>query len=211
MHTSIIPFTATDILEQVQAVLAARSVFALPTDTVYGLSCHFDDPVAIQALYRVKGRPRHKALPILLGDVSLLPLVTQPNSSSLVQYLTEEFWPGPLTMVLEANPSLSPELLAGGSTVAVRVVDNPVFQTIANRFGPLATSSANLSGQPDCNDAASVQDQLRGRIPLIVDGGQTRDNRPSTIVSVHNETVTILREGSLSAAMRAIQQRMKSG
>ncbi len=205
VHTSVIPFSAPDVLNHVQGALEAHGVFALPTDTVYGLACRYDDAAAIRALYHTKGRPGHKALPVLLGDKAHLPLVTQPSSSALVRRLTEQFWPGPMTLVLEAHPDLGPDLLAGGSTVAVRVVDNPVFQTLANRFGPLATSSANLSGHPDCSDAAAVRDQLQGRIPLIVDGGPTRDVRPSTIVSVHREQITILREGSLSAAIRAIQ------
>ncbi len=183
-----------------------HAVFALPTDTVYGLACHYNDPAAIQALYHAKGRPPHKALPVLLGDPAHLPQVTRPVTSALVQRLMEQFWPGPLTLVLEAHPGLAPDLLSGGSTVAVRVVDNPVFQAIANRFGPLATSSANLSGHPDCSDAPAVHQQLQGRIPLIVDGGPTRDTQPSTIVSVHRERITILREGSLSTAIRAIRQ-----
>ncbi len=206
VHTAIVPFSDPAVLHHVQTVLAANMVFALPTDTVYGLACHYRDRTAIQALYRIKERPRHKALPVLLGDTSQLLLVAQPVTSGLIQYLTEQFWPGPLTLVLEAHPDLDPDLLAGGTTVAVRVVDNPIFQSIACRFGPLATSSANLSGYPDCSDVSAVQTQLQGRIPLIVDGGTTRDVRPSTIVSVQQETITIHREGSLSTAIRAIQQ-----
>lgn len=190
------------MLDCVHRVLATGMPFALPTDTVYGLACAYDNPQAIRALYRVKGRPVGKAIPVLLGAMSQLPLVAPASRTDLTAQLMARFWPGPLTIILEAHPALPAALLADGTTVAVRVVDNPVFQAIALRMGPLATTSANLSGQSDCSRASDVLAQLQGRIPLIVDGGPTPETQPSTIVAVANDGITVIREGSLSTAIR---------
>lgn len=206
MHTAIVSAHDDQVLRRVQDILDARLSFALPTDTVYGLACRFDDPQGIQSIYEAKGRPGHKALPVLLGTEDHLSQVTPPSRSPLLRALGERFWPGPLTLILEAGPHLPPDLLAGGSTVAVRVVAHPVFQSIAMVTGPLATTSANRSGDSDCGTAPAVLRQLRGRIPLIVDGGATPETRPSTIVEVQSDTATILREGSLSSAVRAFMQ-----
>lgn len=204
--TTILAAAAPELRSRVQAAAAAHQPFALPTDTVYGLSCPFDDRVAIEALYRVKGRSKDKAIPVLLGTKAQLALVVPPWPSALVKRLADHFWPGPLTIVMEARPGLPSALLGGGDTVAVRVVDHPVFQAVAAFTGPLATTSANLSGRPDCSDAQAVEAQLEGRIPLIVDGGRSPQSRPSTIVQAHGERLRILRAGSLSEAVQNLQR-----
>ena len=202
METQLLPITDDRIMDHVSRAFSAQLPIALPTDTVYGLSCPYDSAAGIEALYRIKGRPLSKAIPILLGASEQLPLVVQPFHSELAAALAARFWPGPLTIILPAQPHLPAALLAGGDTVAVRVVDHPIFQKIALQMGPLATTSANVSGQPDCSHAHEVYRHLQGRIPLIVNAGHSPESQPSTIVKVARQDVTIVRPGSLAAAVR---------
>lgn len=178
-------------------LLMASQVIAAPTDTVYGLVCHYDSEAAIEALYEAKGRPPEKALPILLADEAQLDEVVA-HVSDLARRLMARFWPGPLTLVLPARPHLPARLTAGMTTVAVRVPDHAVLQALARRSGPLASSSANRSGGPDCTSADAVLAQLDERIPLIVDGGTTPGGVPSTVVALGPDGVTILRPGPIA-------------
>lgn len=202
MQTQLLSMADKLTMSQVHHAFALELPIALPTDTVYGLSCPFDSAAGIQALYRVKCRHPSKAIPVLLGAREHLAQVAQPFHSDVAAALAKRFWPGPLTIVLPAQPHLPQDLLAGGTTVAVRVVDHPVFKEIASQMGPLATTSANLSGQPDCSRAQEVFEQLQGRIPLIVNGGQSPESRPSTIVKVVEQEVTVVRLGSLAAEVK---------
>ncbi len=202
METQLLPIADEHIMDHVHRAFAARLPIALPTDTVYGLSCPHDNAAGIKALYRVKGRPFTKAIPVLLGAAEQLPQIARPFHSELAAALAARFWPGPLTIILPAQPHLPAVLLAGGDTVAVRVVDHPVFREIACRTGPLATTSANVSGQPDCHHAQEVYRQLQGRIPLIVDAGPSPESQPSAIVKVTGEDIQIVRSGSLAMTVR---------
>ncbi len=202
MHTQLLSVTDDRLMDHVRRAFAAQLPIAVPTDTVYGLSCPYDSAAGIAALYRIKERPRGKAIPILLGATEQLPQVARPFHSEVAAALAARFWPGPLTIILPAQPHLPAVLLAGGDTVAVRVVDHPAFQSLALQLGPLATTSANVSGQPDCSHAQEVYRHLRGRIPLIVNAGRSPESRPSTIVKVTRQDVAIVRPGSLAPAIR---------
>ena len=199
MQTQMLPISDLTYMDHVRRAFAAHQPIALPTDTVYGLSCPFDSIAGVEALYRVKGRPLGKAIPILLGKMEQLAQVALPFHSNISAALADRFWPGPLTLIVAAHPTVPAELLAGGENVAVRVVDHPIFQAISGQMGPLATTSANLSGQPDCSLATEVYKQLQGRIPFIVDAGQSPEKCPSTIVKVVEQQVTVVRPGSLAA------------
>lgn len=177
-------------------------VIAAPTDTVYGLVCRYDSSQAMHELYRVKDRPPEKALPVLLGDESQLEKVIVGSVSTLAQELITRFWPGPLTLILPALPHLPSVLTAGGSTVGVRIPDQPFLRALARQAGPLASSSANRSGGPECSTAAQVLAQLDGRIPLLVDGGATPLGQASTVLDLSGETPRILREGPLGETIR---------
>lgn len=189
-------------LSAVRRVLAAQACFAMPTDTVYGLCADPRRDASVQSLFAAKGRPESKAIPVLLGSLAQLPEIAAVPLPPLTEHLAEHFWPGPLTLILEARKGLPDALLAGGTTVAVRVVANPVFHRIALATGPLATTSANRSGGRDCQTADQVMIQLAGRIPLVLDGGASPDTRPSTIVRPEGERIHILRTGSLEPAVR---------
>ena len=202
MLTKLVHSEAPDALPAVRQVLAEQACFAMPTDTVYGLCADPRGNKAVQSLFTAKGRPESKAIPVLLGSLEQLPEIAAVPLPPLTARLAEHFWPGPLTLILEARAGLPDALLAGGTTVAVRVVANPVFRRVALATGPLATTSANRSGGQDCQTAAQVMAQLDGRIPLVLDGGASPDTRPSTIVRPEGKGLRILRTGSLEPAVR---------
>ena len=202
MLTKLVHSEDPDALPAVRRVLAEQACFAMPTDTVYGLCADPRGNTAVQSLFTAKGRPESKAIPVLLGSLEQLPEIAAVPLPALTARLAEHFWPGPLTLILEARAGLPDALLAGGTTVAVRVVANPVFRRVALATGPLATTSANRSGGQDCQTAAQVMAQLDGRIPLVLDGGASPDTRPSTIVSPVGKGIRILRTGSLEPAVR---------
>lgn len=193
MNTEIIP--ASEIA-QALCILQDGGVVAFPTDTVYGLGAlAFNNP-AIESLYIAKDRPIEKSIPILIGDLSDLDKVGMDISDMALRFAAR-FWPGPLTCVVPKQPTL-PLAVSATSTVAVRIPDHPDALALLRAAGPMAVTSANLSGQASPNTALEVYDQLKGRIPLILDGGQTPGGIPSTVVDCTGEQPVILREGPLT-------------
>ncbi len=178
------------------AILAQGGLVAFPTDTVYGVGGLAFDPHAIQEIYQVKGRSIEKAIPILVGAPEQLPLVA-PELNPLARRLAERFWPGPLTLVVPKHPGLPPELSIY-PTVGVRMPDHPVALALLQRSGPLAVTSANLSGQASATTAEEVKQQLGGRIALVLDGGRTPGGLPSTVVDCSGLRPNLLRPGPIS-------------
>jgi L-threonylcarbamoyladenylate synthase len=196
LETHIILSDAPLALEQAEKALRAGDLVAFPTDTVYGLGAMLFDAGAVEQLYRVKGREAAKAIAVLVGSEADLPQVAQ-ELSQVASRLARRFWPGPLTLVVPAHPSL-PANLSPLPTVGVRMPDHPVALSLLQRTGPLAVTSANLSGQPSTRSAAEVFAQLGGSIPLILDGGRTPGGKPSTVVDCTRPELVILRQGPIS-------------
>jgi L-threonylcarbamoyladenylate synthase len=193
METEIVP--ATEI-ERALRVLKNGGIVAFPTDTVYGLgSLAFDNP-AIESIYAAKDRPIEKAIPILIGDLGDLDQVADDIPNMALRFASR-FWPGPLTCVVPKKPILPPAISAT-PTVAVRIPDHPDARALLRAAGPMAVTSANISGQPSPSTAQEVYDQLKGRIPLILDGGKTQGGVPSTLVDCTGDKPIILREGPIS-------------
>lgn len=191
----------TKALDQALALLRQGEVIALPTDTVYGVACDSLNPAAIQQLYEVKGRPPQKAIPLLLSSERQLLDVTRELSDEVWE-IAAQLWPGALTLVLKAAPHLPSILLAGQDTVAVRLPDHRVVRVLAAGLDrPLAVSSANLSGQANCQHANEVVEQLGTHLPLILDGGPTPGEAPSTILDLTSSPPRILREGPVTREM----------
>jgi L-threonylcarbamoyladenylate synthase len=183
-------------LEQAERLLRDGRLVAFPTDTVYGLGAMLWDPHAIEQLYVVKGRDAAKAIAVLVGDETTLTQVAGVLSD-LAARLAQRYWPGPLTLVVPAHPAL-PSNLSPLPTVGVRMPDHPVALSLLRRTGPLAVTSANLSGQPSARTAGEVYAQLSGRIPLILDGGSTPGGLPSTVVDCTGSELVIIRQGPIS-------------
>lgn len=193
MKTQILPAT------QIQAaleILQTGGIVAFPTDTVYGVGALAFDNAAIESIYTAKDRPIEKAIPILIGDLSDLEKVAEDIPAMALRFAAR-FWPGPLTCIVPKKQTLPPAVSAT-STVAVRIPDHPDARALLRAAGPMAVTSANLSGQPSPSTALDVYQQLNGRIPLILDGGKTPGGVPSTLVDCTGDEPVILREGPIS-------------
>jgi L-threonylcarbamoyladenylate synthase len=187
-----------EALQQAVDLLRAGSIVAFPTDTVYGIAADPWNEAALAAIYTAKGRPEGKPLALLVAEVDQVGRLTTEISKE-ARHLMERFWPGALTLVLPASPDLSPSLLAGRSTLGVRMPDHPVALALLRAFGgPLATTSANLSGEPDLLTAQAVEATLGSRIPLLLDGGNSPGGAPSTVLDLTVRPPRILRPGPLT-------------
>lgn len=189
-----------DAVARTIAVLAAGGVVAFPTDTVYGLAASLARPEALRRVYRVKGRPGDKPLPVLLGDRAALGVVAA-EVEPRVERLLGRWWPGPLTVVLPAHDGLPPEVIGPGRTVGVRVPDHALARAvIAGAGGALAVTSANRSGAPAATEAAQVVADLGSALDLVLDGGPATGGVASTVVAVGGGELAVLREGALPTA-----------
>ena len=198
MNTRVLAVTDMGAIQTALDILQEGGLVAFPTDTVYGLGALVAEPRSIEQLYVVKGREAAKAIPILIGDLGELALVAWEISWT-AHRLAERFWPGPLTLVVPRQASL-PESLSSLPTVGVRMPDHPAALALLHKTGPLAVTSANLSGQPSACTAQEVLDQLGGQIPLILDGGRTPGGVSSTVVDCSGPELVILRQGPVSMA-----------
>ena len=195
--TVVIAADQANALDKAAAAVEQGAVIAVPTDTVYGLVCLCNDDAAIDRLFAVKERPSHKALPVLLGDAEQASAVVRSAGQAAAQALIERYWPGPLTLVLPARSHLPTALTAGGETVGVRLPAHPFLRALARRVGPLASSSANRSGEAPCATPAAVLAQLDGRIPLLIDAGPAPLAQASTVLDLSGPQPKLLREGPI--------------
>jgi L-threonylcarbamoyladenylate synthase len=201
--------TATGEERETAIEAAARAVqqgglVILPTDTVYGIGADAFDHAAVQALLDAKGRGREMPPPVLVSAVTTLEALAS-GVQPYVESLTEEFWPGPLTLVCTQQPSLTWDLGETRGTVAVRMPDHEVALALLERTGPLAVSSANLTGLPAATDAAGADAMLGDRVDVVLDGGTSPQAESSTILDVRGPNPRLLRLGALSvAALNAV-------
>jgi L-threonylcarbamoyladenylate synthase len=193
VKTLILPASSLEAISIAVEILKSGGLVAFPTDTVYGLGALAFDGVAVESLYAVKGRPGEKAIPILLASAGDLQKVAG-NVPAMALTLAAHFWPGPLTLVIPKHPTL-PEAVSAAPTVGVRVPGHAAACALLQAAGPLAVTSANLSGQTNPKTAEEVLAQLGGRILLILDGGQTPGGVPSTVVDCTGVEPKILRLG----------------
>ena len=186
-------------VERVVESLRAGQVVALPTDTFYGLAV---DPVnlrAVERIYELKSRARHKPLSLLISDVAQAYELARGIDGAFDR-LAERFWPGPLTIIVKAGSRLPLRVTAHTGNVALRVPEAAIPRAIVDRLGlPITATSANLHGLPECTYANCVRDQLGGELPMIVDGGPTARAIATTIVDMSGggNAWNILREGAI--------------
>ncbi len=186
-------------IDRVVESLSQGNVAALPTDTFYGLAV---DPVnlrAVDRIYEIKTRARHKPLSLLISETAQAWNLARDLDSAFDR-LAERFWPGPLTVVVKAGARLPLRVTANTGNVAIRVPDSLIARAVIEKLAlPITATSANLRGMPECTDAHYVRAQLAEQIPLIVDGGPTPRNLPTTIVDLSGggNHWMILREGAI--------------
>jgi L-threonylcarbamoyladenylate synthase len=190
----------SDLINYVADRIKSGQVVGMPTDTFYGLAV---DPLnlrAVDRIYEIKSRSRHKALSLIVESVDQIEDLAQPLQGDFYA-LARRFWPGPLTVIVKASSRLPLKVTANTGNVAVRVpsAEIPVALVRATGF-PITATSANLSGASECTSAESVQEQLGNRIPLIVDGGTSPRVVASTIVDLTDEENgwRIIRAGAIS-------------
>ncbi|MHA6805468.1 L-threonylcarbamoyladenylate synthase [Salinifilum ghardaiensis] len=179
--------------------IRAGGLVVLPTDTVYGIGADAFDSNAVGALLEAKGRGRDMPVPVLVGSWSTvdgLVLSTPRRARTLI----EAFWPGGLSLVVHQAPSLPWDLGDTRGTVNLRMPLHPVALDLLREVGPMAVSSANRSGQPPAGTAAEAQRQLDDSVDVYLDGGDSGETVPSTIVDLTHDRPRVLREGAISRA-----------
>jgi L-threonylcarbamoyladenylate synthase len=188
-----------DRVEYIVSCLRSGKVVGVPTDTFYGLAV---DPVnlrAVESIYEIKTRLKHKPLSLLIASAAQAYELAR-DIDFRFDLLAERFWPGPLTVIVRAGSRLPLRSTANTGNVALRVPDAVIPRAIVEKLGlPITATSANLQGFPECNYAACVREQIGDRIPLIVDGGPTGRTVATTIVDLTtgDGLWKILREGAI--------------
>ena len=177
--------------------VAEGGLVVLPTDTVYGIGADAFTPSAVSALLAAKGRGRSMPPPVLVGSVRAAAALTE-SLGAFGQDLIDEFWPGPLTLVFRATPTLNWDLGDTLGTVAVRMPLHPVALQLLRRTGPMAVSSANRHGSPPATTVGEAQEQLGTGVSVYLDGGPCADNVPSTILDLTGTVPRMLRAGTIS-------------
>ena len=189
-----------EMVSHIASCLSSGMVIALPTDTFYGLAV---DPVnlhAVDRIYEIKTRARHKPLSLLIGEVEQAYELAREIDTAFDR-LAERFWPGPLTIIVKAGSKLPLRVTANTGNVALRVPEAAIPRAIVRKLGlPITATSANLRGLPECTYAACVREQLGDKIPVIVDGGPTARSMATTIVDLSGggNSWMILREGAIA-------------
>ncbi len=187
---------AAGLAAAVAAVLKGALV-VLPTDTVYGIGADAFRPSAVESLLAAKGRGRHVPPPVLVGSVRAASALVE-DLGPYGQELVEEFWPGGLTLICRASRSLKWDLGETKGTVAVRMPQHPVALDLLAQTGPMAVSSANLTGQPAATTADAAREQLGDSAEIYLDGGPCETDVPSTIVDLTGDMPRLLRSGVVS-------------
>ena len=197
VHDTQNPESREDALQTAVEAVREGRLIVLPTDTVYGIGADAFSAEAVDALLDAKGRGRDTPPPVLVGDPSVL-LALAVDVPDYAERLAEEFWPGPLTLILTAQPSLTWDLGETRGTVALRMPDDEVALDLLRRTGPMAVSSANRHGKPAALTVLDAATQLGDAVEVYLDGGTARIGTSSTIIDTTVEPPEIVREGALT-------------
>jgi len=192
------------LIGRAAALLHAGKLVGYPTETFYGLAADPLSPDAVETIFAAKGRPDRMALPLIAADRRAVQTSVRELSEA-AERLAAAFWPGALTLVLPASPSLPQRLLGGGHTVGIRISPHPVAAALALAFGSaIVATSANRSGAPAPMTAAEVGQALGAEVALILDGGPTRGGQASTVLDLSVDPPRVVRSGEIPLA--AIEQ-----
>jgi tRNA threonylcarbamoyl adenosine modification protein (Sua5/YciO/YrdC/YwlC family) len=181
--------------------IRSGEVLGMPTDTFYGLAADPFNLRAVDRVYEIKSRSRHKPLSLLIESVEQAEELARPLPEEF-EALARKFWPGPLTMIVRASSRLPLKVTANTGNVALRIPSSAIPLAVVQAAGiPITATSANLSGEAECTTAEAVRDQLQNRISIIVDGGNSPRAVASTIIDLTDEEARwkIMREGAIPA------------
>lgn len=199
METKLLdPAADAGALDEAAALLRAGEVVGIPTETVYGLGANAFDAAAVRKIFAAKGRPQDNPLIVHIADFDELAGLC-PAVPAQARALANNFWPGPLTIIVPKNFRIPPETSAGLETVGVRLPAHPVARELIRRAGvPIAAPSANTSGRPSTTTAQHVLRDLGGKIPAVVEGGPCTVGVESTVVSLAGDKPRLLRPGGVT-------------
>lgn len=186
-------------MRQAKLAIGRGELIVLPTDTVYGIGADAFNAKAVQSLLDAKGRGRSTPPPVLIGDASALDALAV-DIPDVARTLTEKFWPGPLTLVLHAQPSLTWDLGETKGTVGLRIPASQEAIALLKETGPMAVSSANLHGEPSATNAEQAFDYFGESVPVYLNAGESSVGVASTILDLtnaQNKVIRILRQGAL--------------
>jgi L-threonylcarbamoyladenylate synthase len=188
-------------LAEAVRTLLEGGVVAFPTETFYGLGADARNEAAVEKIFRIKGRNFRNPLPVIVANNrDLVPLVEEIPATAKI--LMQTFWPGPLTLIFRAAPSVSSRLTGGTGKIGIRVSSHPVARFLAAGLaGPLTATSANLSGGPECSSANAVIRTFGDLPDAVIDGGPTPGGAGSTILDVTVSPPRILREGAIPGGL----------
>lgn len=191
-------FTPTDKnIKEAASIIKAGGIVSFPTETVYGLGADAMNPIAVARIFEAKNRPFFDPLIAHLSDPEQIFKITK-NVDDEILKLAEEFWPGPLTIVLPKSENVPDIVTSGLDTVACRVPDHPVAIKLIEMCGtPIAAPSANPFGFLSPTQAIHVEDQLGSRVDMILDGGKCKIGVESTIIKIENHSIELLRPGGI--------------
>lgn len=198
------PATRGPSIDEAVHAIARGELVVLPTDTVYGIGADAFSPPAVGRVLAAKGRGRHMPPPVLVGHERTLDGLATDVSAD-VRALVEAFWPGGLTVICRAQPSLAWDLGETRGTVALRMPDHDVALALLRRTGPLAVSSANRTGAPAASSVQEAVEQLGGAVAVYLDGGPAPGGVASTIVDATGPLLRVVREGAVATdELRAV-------
>ena len=184
------------VIGEAAAALAAGALVAFPTETFYGLGAAALNPAAAERIYRVKGRPDHSPLLVLVDSVEMADAIA--DVPAVARELMARHWPGPLTLVMPARACVPARVTAGTGTVGVRLSSHPVATTLARRLGaPITAPSANPSGAAPPATSGEVVAALGAAVDVVLDGGPTPGGPPSTVLDVTVSPPRVIRHGAV--------------
>ena len=183
-------------LSEVLQTITQEDVIVFPTDTVYGIGASIFSPKALDKIFEIKNRPTDKSLIVLCANKVQLEEIVGPLSVD-VNKIIDAFLPGGLTLILKYYMSLPEEITRGKQTIGVRIPDHPLALELLKEFGPLATTSANISGEPSPTKIDMLNPVIQ-RVNYVFDDGETKQQIPSTILDCTKDEFVILREGAIT-------------
>ena len=179
------------------AALKRGDVIVFPTETLYGLGADAVNPRAVEKLYHLKGRDAANPIPVLVANREMLGAIVA-EVPPLAERLIDQFWPGPLTLVLPARKELPPPLLNSAGGVGVRISSQPIARALVNGLGrPLTATSANPSGKAPARIIEDAKKYFAAKIDVFVDGGELTSKTGSTVAEISGETIKIIRQGEI--------------
>ncbi|MFO7945216.1 MAG: L-threonylcarbamoyladenylate synthase [Armatimonadota bacterium] len=185
-------------LDHAAAALRSGKIIVIPTDTVYGLACAISDAEAARKVFELKRRNAAMPLPVLVGSLQQVRDVAASVPDDL-RTLADRHWPGPLTMIVPKSEAISDVLTGGCDTVGVRMPDHPVTLRLLQRFGPIAATSANISGHPAPVTVQDIEQGILDGVSIVIEAGACPLGRASTVIDLTQTQPTILRKGPISA------------